>query len=265
MARVPHVRVEGVSKTFGSGKQALTALDDVTLDVAYGEFLSILGPSGCGKSTLLRIIGGLMETTAGSVTIGGKHPKEAQAEKAVGYVFQDPALLPWRTVKDNIRLPIQVNRARGGNGHIPPEELLRLVGLERFPHYYPYQLSGGMQQRVALARTLAFNPTLLLMDEPLGSLDEITRAAMRYELLRIWEATKKTVVFVTHSIAEAVILSDRIAVLSARPGRVVGVVEVDLPRPRAEGLERSEEILRYSKLLHALLIQGGSHAAPAGR
>ena len=256
MTADPHVRLIDICKRFDTEKDELTALDAVTLNVRHGEFLCLLGPSGCGKSTLLRIIGGLLEPTSGQVTIGGHSPSETQAAKALGFVFQEPSLLPWRTVIDNIRLPLEVNRIGQTNGGYPVEELLRLVGLERFRGYYPFQLSGGMQQRVSLARALAFNPSLLLMDEPFGALDEITRAAMRYELLRIWDAHNKTVVFVTHSITEAVILSDRVAVLSSQPGRVRGIVEIDLPRPRSDRLERDRELLEYSDLLHSLLIDG---------
>ena len=253
----PHVRLVDVCKSFNTENEDLTALDGVTLDVGRGEFVCLLGPSGCGKSTLLRIIGGLLEPTSGRITIGGRSPGETQAAKALGFVFQEPSLLPWRTVVDNIRLPLEVNRNSGTNGGYQVEHLLKLVGLERFRRYYPYQLSGGMQQRVSLARALSFNPSLLLMDEPFGALDEITRATMRYELLRIWDADNKTVVFVTHSITEAVILSDRVAVLSSQPGRVRGIVEIDLPRPRSDRLERDRELLEYSDLLHSLLTDGG--------
>lgn len=265
MASQPHVRLVGVSKTFSAGKKDLQALEGITLDVADGEFLCLLGPSGCGKSTLLQIIGGLLEPTSGRVIVGGESPGEAQARKALGFVFQEPSLLPWRTVIENIRLPLEVNRRGVGDGGCAVEALLTLVGLETFRDYYPFQLSGGMQQRVALARALAFDPSLLLMDEPFGALDEITRAAMRYELLRIWGVDKKTVVFVTHSIVEAVILSDRVAVLSSQPGRIEDVVEIHLPRPRSEGLERSKEFLRYTDVLHSLLMQGGKNGRSTGR
>lgn len=257
MCNEPHVRLLDVCKSFSVGREDLEALKGITLDVRYGEFLCVLGPSGCGKSTLLRIIGGLLEPTSGEVAIGGQTPVEAQADKALGFVFQESSLLPWRTVRDNIRLPLEVNRLRSRNGSYAVEELLRLVGLERFGRYYPLQLSGGMQQRVALARALAFGPSLLLMDEPFGALDEITRAAMRYELLRIWDLDQKTVVFVTHSISEAIILSDRVAVLSSQPGRVKGIVEIDLRRPRSNSMERDQAFLRYAELLHNLLLQGG--------
>ena len=252
----PHVRLTNVTKRFSAANEDLTALEGITIDVGRSEFFSLLGPSGCGKSTLLRIIGGLLEPTSGYVTIEGQNPAAAQAEKALGFVFQEPSLLPWRTVIGNIQLPLDIRRRNHPDGERAADELLRLVGLERFGRYYPFQLSGGMQQRVSLARVLSFNPSLLLMDEPFGALDEITRATMRYELLRIWDADQKTVVFVTHSIAEAIILSDRVAVLSSQPGRVKGIVDIHLPRPRSDTMERGTEFLDYVDLLHDMLMGG---------
>jgi NitT/TauT family transport system ATP-binding protein len=251
----PHVRLSEVTKIFAAGQEDLTALDGVSLDVRRGEFFSVLGPSGCGKSTLLRIIGGLLEPTSGHVTIEGLPPEAAQAAKTLGFAFQEPSLLPWRTVAGNIRLPLEIGGRRQRDGERATEELLRLVGLEQFGGYYPAQLSGGMQQRVSLARVLSFDPSLLLMDEPFGALDEITRASMRYELLRIWDAHQKTVVFVTHSIAEAIMLSDRVAVLSSQPGRVKQIVDIRLPRPRSDAMERGAEFLEYVDLLHGLLMR----------
>ena len=253
---LPHIQVIDVSKSFDDGSERLTALDGVSLNVAHGEFVTLLGPSGCGKTTLLRLIGGLTEPTSGETRIAGRTPAEAQASKDLGFVFQEPSLLPWRTVSRNVRLPLEVNRQNSASNHSEVDDLLRLVGLERYAGYYPNQLSGGMLQRVALARALAVGASLLLMDEPFGALDEITRESMRYELLRVWEADRKTVVFVTHSIAEAVTLSDRVVMLSSQPGRVSGVIHVDLPRPRRRSMEREPEFLRYSGLLHDLLVQG---------
>ena len=261
MIKEPHLLIDGVSKVFSTGNDQLRALDDVTLEVDAGEFLCLLGPSGCGKTTLIRIVGGLLEPTSGRVGIGGLNPIDAQRDKALGFVFQEPSLLPWRTVIDNIRLPLEVNRNQHHDGRYSVEELVRLVGLERFRNYYPFQLSGGMQQRVALARALVIDPSLLLMDEPFGALDEITRATMRYELLRIWDMDKKTVVFVTHSITEAIILSDRVVVLSPQPGHIQGVVDITLPRPRSEALERHGDFLHYSAQLHGLLTEGGKHGS----
>jgi len=220
--------------------------------VGWGEFVTLIGPSGCGKSTLLRIIGGLLTPSAGRVEIGGQEPGQAQAAREIGFVFQDPALFPWRHVLANVRLPLQVDHL--SQRTVPePQALLDLMGLREFSHYYPHQLSGGMQQRVALARALVFNPSLLLMDEPFGALDEITRSTLRYELLRIWDVTRKTALFVTHSIAEAIVLSDRVVVLSARPGRVRAVIDIGLPRPRREEMERSPEFLDYASRLRDLL------------
>jgi NitT/TauT family transport system ATP-binding protein len=255
-----HIEARGLTKLFPHNGSLLMALKDVDFSVKAGEFVSVIGPSGCGKSTLLRLIGGLLEPTGGSVHIDGQPPREAQRSKQMGFVFQDPSLLPWRTVLGNVRLPLEVNggilrhvsgQAKGNA--FAPEELVDLVGLEEFADYYPHQLSGGMQQRVALARSLVFGPSLLLMDEPLGSLDEITRGEMRYELLRVWERSRQTVLLVTHSIPEAVLLSDRIIVLSHSPGRVRAVLEIDLPRPRAETLEDAPRFRAYVGELRALL------------
>ena len=247
-----HVEVRGLTKVFSSNGHRLVALEDMGLEISAGEFVSVIGPSGCGKSTLLKLIGSLLEPTAGEVLIDGRRPQEVQARKEVGFVFQDPSLLPWRSVFGNVRLPLEVNRGQTRNGS-SPEELLRLVGLEAFHSYYPHQLSGGMQQRVALARALVFNPALLLMDEPLGSLDEITRSEMRYELLRIWEHFRSTVIFVTHSIPEAVLLADRVVVMTRSPGKIKAVLDLRLGRPRDEAVERSEGFRDYVAMLKSLL------------
>jgi NitT/TauT family transport system ATP-binding protein len=258
--------VQDLNKVFTSGKgqMQVKALDNVHLRVGTGQFYSILGPSGCGKSTMLRIMAGLIEPTSGKVMIGeGEAPHDAQRAKEFGFVFQDPGLMPWMTVKGNIELPREVNRKANRPLQHSTAELLDLVGLTAFKDAYPYQLSGGMQQRVAIARALSFDPRILLMDEPFGALDEITRATMRYELLRIWGRSRKTVVFVTHSIPESIILSDVVAVMSARPGRVRGVVEINLPRPRSEEIERTPEFLEYVQKLKLLLREetnGGTNA-----
>ena len=257
MAASEHILVEGLSKTFSHRGRPLEALRGLDLRVDWGKFVSVIGPSGCGKSTLLRIVGGLLEPTGGRVRIDGRAPRDAQRAKDIGLVFQDPSLLPWRSVLSNVRLPLEVNHTDSGRSHLQPRELLDLVGLSAFADYYPHQLSGGMQQRVAIARALVFEPSLLLMDEPFGALDEITRSAMRYELLRIWQSTRsdrpRTVLFVTHSIAEAIALSDRVTVLTPRPGQVRAVIDIDLPRPRDESLERSPEFLDYAQQLRNLL------------
>jgi NitT/TauT family transport system ATP-binding protein len=232
----------------------LPAIQDVSLQVPTGQFLSIIGPSGCGKSTLLRIVGGLLRPSHGEALIADGTPTVAQKQHEIGFVFQDPALLPWRNVRANVRLPIEVGGARR-SPQPDADELLDLMGLTDFRDYYPHQLSGGMQQRTALARALAVDPSLLLMDEPFGALDEITRSAMRYELLRIWGSTerRRTALFVTHSIAEALVLSDRVVVLSGRPGRIVADLDVELERPRTQEIERSPAFLDYSDYLRGLL------------
>ncbi len=251
-----HVSLQGLSHVFTDGREPLYVLDGVSIDVPHGQFTSVIGPSGCGKSTLLRIVGGLLAPSTGSVRIDGAGPHDAQRRHDIGIVFQEPALLPWRTVAANVRLPLEIDGA--GRRGTDADSLLDLVGLDEFRDYYPHQLSGGMAQRVAIARALAVDPTLLLMDEPFGALDEITRTAMRYELLRIWAsqaraAARKTVLFVTHSITEAIVMSDRIIVINGRPGRVVADAVVELPRPRTQEIERSAPFLDYADHLRGLL------------
>jgi len=240
---------------YEAGQRPLSALAGINLTVGRGEFVSIIGPSGCGKTTLLRIIGGLQGPTAGRVLIDGRPPQQAQREKQIGFVFQDPSLLPWLNVVQNVRLPLQVNGRRDSTTGKDPEGLIDLVGLREFSAYYPHQLSGGMQQRVALARCFVTAPSLLLMDEPLGALDEITRSDMRFELLRVWRSAAAgcTVVFVTHSIAEAILLSDRVVVMSPQPGRVAASLDIDLPRPRDAAIEETQEFVDYTRLLRGVL------------
>ena len=254
MSNEPHIVIENVEAVYDAADGDLVALNGINLSFERGEFVSIIGPSGCGKSTLLRIVGGLMAPTNGRVLVDGKPPREAQREKQVGFVFQDPSLLPWRTVSGNVELPLQVNRHKTARD---PERLVELVGLSSFKRYYPHQLSGGMQQRVAIARSLVTSPSLLLMDEPFGALDEITRSAMRFELLRIWrsevEERNTTVLFVTHSIAEAILLADRVVVFTPQPGRVAADIRIDLPRPRPEEVESEPGFLEYSRQLRELL------------
>jgi len=228
--RAAAVSLAGVSKTFAKGQ--VRALEDIDLDIRPGEFVSLIGPSGCGKSTLLRVIGDLVGASSGQVTVNGKSAARARADHDYGIVFQDAVLYDWRTVAKNVALPLELagwNRRRRGER---VAEMLELVELSGFGDHHPWQLSGGMQQRVAIARALAFSPALLLMDEPFGALDEMTRERLNIELLRIWEGSESTVVFVTHSIAEAVFLSTRVVVMSPRPGRIAAVIEVDLPQPR---------------------------------
>jgi len=240
------VSLTGVGKTFGSADRTVEALSDIHLEIGRGEFVSLIGPSGCGKSTLLRLIGDLTEASGGSVQVNGKTAREARLDRDYGMVFQSPVLFDWRTVEDNVRLPLELFGHDRASQVARAAEMLELVGLTEFARRHPYELSGGMQQRVAIARALAFSPSLLLMDEPFGALDEMTRERMNSEVLSIWERTGITVVFVTHSIPEAVFLSSRVAVMSARPGRVTRLVDVDLPRPR--GLE-TRESARYFNLI----------------
>lgn len=224
------VAIAGLTKRFEQGD--VVALQAIDLDVAPGEFVSLLGPSGCGKSTLLRIVGDLIQPTEGRVTVNGKDAHRARLDHDYGIVFQDSVLYDWRTVSRNIALPLELAGWDRPRRQQRVAEMLELVELTNFADHHPWQLSGGMQQRVSIARALSFSPALLLMDEPFGALDEMTRERLNAELLSIWRETGSTIVFVTHSISEAVFLSTRVVVMSARPGRIAGVVDVDLKQPR---------------------------------
>jgi NitT/TauT family transport system ATP-binding protein len=250
------IEVEGVSKLFRVGKTEAVALQDADLQVADGQFVSLIGPSGCGKTTLMRLVADLIEPTSGRITVAGKTPKEARASREYGYVFQAPALYDWRNVLSNVMLPLEIMGYSKAKRRARAEEMLEMVGLESFHRSYPWQLSGGMQQRVSIARALAFDPKLLLMDEPFGALDEITREAMNFELLRLWSQTKKTVVFVTHSIAEAVFLSSHVVVMTARPGRISETIEVDLPYPRGTETRESERFFDLTTRVREALREG---------
>ena len=256
----PVVRIAGVNKTFSRGDNVVTkALEGIDLDIARGEFVSLIGPSGCGKSTLLRIVGDLTSPSSGTVVVNGKTAERARRHRDYGMVFQAPVLFDWRTVEDNVKLPLEILGQDSATRTARAREMLELVELGDFLKHHPYQLSGGMQQRVAIARALAFQPSILLMDEPFGALDEMTRERMNSEVLRIWEQTGTTILFVTHSIPEAVFLSSRVVVMSARPGRITKVIDVDLPRPRNED---TRETRRYFELVtavrEALRAGGGS-------
>jgi NitT/TauT family transport system ATP-binding protein len=266
----PVVRIAAVDKTFVTDRaRVTTALQGIDLEIRRGEFVSLIGPSGCGKSTLLRLIGDLVAPTAGRVTINDKPADRARRDRDYGIVFQAPVLFDWRTVEENVKLPLELMGYDAARRTARAREMLELVELGDFLHHHPYQLSGGMQQRVAIARALAFEPSILLMDEPFGALDEMTRERMNQEVQRIWERTRITVVFVTHSIPEAVFLSSRVVVMSARPGRITDVIEIDLPRPRTV---ETREQRRYFELVTAVreaLRRGGADAAgteeaPAG-
>jgi NitT/TauT family transport system ATP-binding protein len=224
------VALKGLTKTFAKGN--VTALQEIDLSIEPGEFVSLIGPSGCGKSTLLRVIGDLTPPSAGTVEVNGKSAPRARLDHDYGMVFQDSVLFDWRTVSKNVALPLEVLGYDRAKRKERVEEMLRLVELQGFGDHHPWQLSGGMQMRVAIARALSFEPALLLMDEPFGALDEMTRERLNIELLEIWRRMQSTIVFVTHSISEAVFLSTRVIVMSPRPGRVAGVVDIDLPQPR---------------------------------
>jgi NitT/TauT family transport system ATP-binding protein len=224
------VRARGISKTFG--KRGVTALQDIDLDVGSGEFISLIGPSGCGKSTLLRLIGDLVEPSSGEILVNGKSAHRARLDRDYGIVFQAAVLYDWRTVAKNVALPLELLGWDRSKRNARVAEMVELVELGGFERHYPWQLSGGMQQRVSIARALSFSPALLLMDEPFGALDEMTRERLNAELLRIWADTGSTVIFVTHSISEAVYLSTRVVVMSARPGRITSVIPIDLAQPR---------------------------------
>ena len=229
----PVISVKDVSKIFNQGTEGeVTALTGINLDVMPGEFVSFIGPSGCGKSTLLRVIANLTEPTAGTVMVNDKSPEQARLNREYGFIFQAATLYDWRTIAKNVQLPLEIMGYSDAEREERAQKMLELVELGKFGGHYPNQLSGGMQQRASIARALAFEPKLLLMDEPFGALDEFTRDRMNMELLRIWEQTGTTILFVTHSIAEAAFLSNRVVIMSARPGRVKSVVDINLPYPR---------------------------------
>jgi NitT/TauT family transport system ATP-binding protein len=256
----PVVRVAGVTKTFPQGD--VTALQDIDLELAPREFVSLIGPSGCGKSTLLRVIGDLIQPTHGSVTINGKSARQARSDGDYGIVFQDSVLFDWRTVSKNIALPLEMLGWERQRRRQRIAEMLTLVELTGFGEHHPWQLSGGMQQRVAIARALSFEPALLLMDEPFGALDEMTRERLNLELLSIWEKTANTVVFVTHSITEAVFLSGRVVVMSPRPGRIAGAVDVDLRYPRTVETREAPRFFELVTQVRELLRLRGEHLLP---
>jgi len=249
------ITVDRVTKVFDAADRTVTALEEVSFDVPRGGFVSLIGPSGCGKSTLLRLVAGLLPASGGEIAVGGIAPREARRRRQFGIVFQQPILFDWRTVAQNVALPMELLGRSRGEIDARSRELLALVGLADFADHRPWQLSGGMQQRVSIARALTLAPPYLLMDEPFGALDMITRDRMADELLRIWsEAIDTTVLFITHSIPEAVLLSDRVVVLSARPGRVAATVEIDLPRPRTAEVRETPEFFALESELRRQLL-----------
>ena len=235
------IMLDKVGMVYNSNGKDVTALTNVSLNIEKGEFISLLGPSGCGKTTLLRIIADLLQPTSGEITVGGETPREARLKKRYGIVFQSPVLYDWRTVRKNIQLPLEIMKVKKEERNERAENMMELVELSKFADHYPSELSGGMQQRVGIARALAIRPEILLMDEPFSALDEFTREKLHDDLLRIWRKTNKTVVFVTHNISEAVFLSDRVCVLSPHPGRLSAVVDINLPRPRNKEIKNTME------------------------
>jgi NitT/TauT family transport system ATP-binding protein len=230
------VVVRGLSKTFGNG---FRALENIDFDIKDGQFLSIVGPSGCGKSTLLQIVGGLAAGSTGQVLIGGQ-PITRPQPRDIAVIFQDALLLPWKTTLENVEFPLDIQGVAAGERRSKSEEMLKLVGLSDFSNNYPQELSGGMKQRVSIARGLAQDPRIILMDEPFGALDEQTRIRMGQELLRIWEQTRKTVLFITHSLTEAIFLSDVVVVMGRNPGRIIEKIQIPLPRPRTADMMGSD-------------------------
>ncbi len=254
------IRAEGVSLTFAAGGEVTHALSDIHLSVPQGSFTSLIGPSGCGKTTLLRAVADLEQPTAGRLLVAGQTPREARLSRAYGYVFQAPALFPWRSAERNVRLPLELSGMPKAEQRERAARYLGLVGLRDFKRRFPWQLSGGMQQRVSIARALCFEPSLLLMDEPFGALDEITRDTLNLHLHRLWRQTGLTCVFVTHSIPEAVYLSSRVVVMSPRPGRVVEVIDVDLgPGERPLDVREAPAFLAVAHGVRRALRAGHSY------
>ena len=247
------IRLDGVEKTYRTRRGDLVrAVLDITLEVGPNEFVTLVGPSGCGKSTLLKLVAGLVPTTRGSIRVRGALVSEPFPD--VGFVFQQPVLLPWRTVLDNVLFSIEMLGLEPRQYRKPAADLLELTGLQGFETKYPRELSGGMQQRVAICRALLPDPSLLLMDEPFGALDAMTREEMSLELLRVWEERKKTILFVTHSIPEAILLADRVVVMTPRPGRIARVIDVDLPRPRTVDMEFDPRFKTHSDDVRNLIF-----------
>ena len=255
----PVIDIRGLSLTFQTADGPVYALSDVDLSVAPGDFVSFIGPSGCGKTTLMRVIADLEKPTAGEVSVNGVSPEAARLARAYGYVFQAPALYAWRTVERNVMLPLEIMGMGKDERRRRAAEYLDLVNLKGFEKKFPWQLSGGMQQRVSIARALSFEPDLLLMDEPFGALDEITRDHLNEQLLRLWERTGKTVIFVTHSIPEAVFLSSRIVVMSPRPGRIIDVIDCNLPSDRTLDARETPEFLEIAHRVRDGLRAGHSY------
>jgi NitT/TauT family transport system ATP-binding protein len=253
------VDIRDVSLTFETADGEVEALSKVDLQIATGDFVSLIGPSGCGKTTLLRIIADLEQPTAGTLLINGITPAQARLRRQYGYIFQAPALYPWRTIERNVMLPLEIMGFSPEERRARAARYLKLVNLAGFERKFPWQLSGGMQQRASIARALSFDPALLLMDEPFGALDEIVRDHLNEQLLRLWEETGKTVVFVTHSIPEAVFLSTRIVVMSPRPGRIIDVIPCDFPHDRTLEIRETPEFLKIAHRVRMGLRSGHAY------
>ena len=259
----PMLSLQAVTKRFESKRGTVDAVVDVSFTVGQGEFVSILGPSGCGKSTLLRLMAGVAPVSAGEIHVAGR--RVSGPVRGLGMVFQTPVLLEWRDVLGNVMLPLEIMRNNAPEARRRAHELIEMVGLADFKRRLPWELSGGMQQRVAICRALVINPPVLLMDEPFGALDALTRDEMALELLRIWGETRKTIVFVTHSIEESVLLSDRVVVMTPRPGQVERVVDIDLPRPRTFETRYAERFTEYSHELRAAIFKRRASVADGER
>ena len=258
MSEQPVVKAENLSLTFETNDGPVHALKDVNLEVQKGDFVSFIGPSGCGKTTFLRVMADLERQTAGTITVNGVSPEEARNARAYGYVFQAAGLYPWRTIGGNIRLPLEIMGYDKAEQTARLDRVLELVDLAGFEKKFPWQLSGGMQQRASIARALAFDADILLMDEPFGALDEIVRDHLNEQLLQLWERTNKTICFVTHSIPEAVYLSTKIVVMSPRPGRITDVIESTLPRTRPLDIRDTAEFIEIAHRVRDGLRAGHS-------
>jgi NitT/TauT family transport system ATP-binding protein len=257
--KAPVIVAKDLTLTFETGDGPVHALSNVGLSIGEGEFVSLIGPSGCGKTTLLRIVADLEAPTSGEISVNGLTPEAARLGRQYGYVFQAPALYPWRTVERNVRLPLEVMGLPTAEQEARARRNLALVNLAGFENKFPWQLSGGMQQRASIARALSFDPKLLLMDEPFGALDEIVRDSLNTQLLKLWRETGKTVVFVTHSIPEAVFLSTRIIVMSPRPGRIIDVIETGFPADRSLDIRETAEFLKVAHRVREGLRAGHSY------
>jgi NitT/TauT family transport system ATP-binding protein len=253
------VDVRNVSLTFETADGKVDALSNVSLQIADGEFVSFIGPSGCGKTTMLRVIADLQQPTAGTLLVNGMGAEQARLERRYGYVFQAPALFPWRTIEKNLKLPLEIMGYSDSEQQQRAARYLALVNLTGFERKFPWQLSGGMQQRVSIARALSFDPELLLMDEPFGALDEIVRDHLNEQLLQLWDKTGKTVLFVTHSIPEAVFLSTKIVVMSPRPGRIIDIINCNFPRERTLEIRETPEFLKVAQRVRVGLRSGHSY------